>query len=70
MQLIYDVKKMIEDGYSKLLKRCDSLELADDFANKYIAENPNDNGEICIVPIIFNDDFSDPIELTNNTKKL
>ncbi|MBO7079718.1 MAG: hypothetical protein J6W64_07930 [Bacilli bacterium] len=70
MQLMYDVKKMIEDGYTKLLKRCDSIDTANEFAHKYIIENPNINGEICIVPIICNDDFSDPIELTKNTKKL
>lgn len=63
MQLIYEVQKISDNGKKELLKKCDDVEVANDFATKHVTNNLEDNGKVYIVPIICNDDFSDPLEL-------
>ena len=64
MQLVYDVKEMIDikTGEAETLKRFDNRADAYEYAHEAQLETEN---PIFLVPIILNDDFSDPTELTN-----
>ena len=59
MQLVYDVKEILNE--EKTLQRFEDRDLAYKFAEESCI-----NGKtVAIVPVILNDDFSDPTELTN-----
>ena len=70
MQLVYDIKEIDEKENQKLIKRFDDKNTALTFAHNCCVDNKYSGKGIIFVPVILNDDISDPIELTNNSKKL
>lgn len=62
MQLVYDVKEIVnmKTGEAETLKRFDTKAAACEYAHEAQLETEN---PICLVPVILNDDFTDPTEL-------
>lgn len=62
MQLVFDIKKVINTKTNEveLIKRFDDPDDAVEFIKNY---TDKDAKHLKLVPVILNDDFSDPMEL-------
>ena len=65
MQLVYDVEKLNKDGSVELIKRFDAKKDACEYASSLL--KTGEYKEVGIVPVMVDDDFSNPTKLNNQT---
>ena len=65
MQLVYDVEKLNKDGSMKLIKRFDTMSEAKTYASELLRSG--EYKEVGIVPVMVDDDFSNPTKLSEQT---
>ena len=65
MQLVYDVEKLNKDGSVELIKRFDTMNEAQLYSSELL--KTGEHKEIGIVPVMVDDDFSNPTKLNNQT---